>query len=96
MSDITFTGHHIDVTEALKEFTTNKFARLKKHYDRIIGIDVVFDVQKQSQIAKAKITVPGAVINASAEREDMYAAIDALADELNRQLIKHKEKHSHP
>lgn len=89
---INYTGLNIEVTDALRNFTADKFTRLQRHSDRITQIEVTYDVEKLRQIAKATLHVPGDVIHASSESEDMYSAIDALVDKLDRQLIKHKEK----
>lgn len=89
---INITGHRLDVTPSLRTFTEEKFERLERHFDKITTINVVFDVEKLRQIAEATILVAKGEIHASAESEDMYAAIDLLVDKLNRQLMKHKEK----
>lgn len=89
---INFTGHHVDVTPALKTFTNEKFDKLKRHFDKITAIDIVFDVEKLRHIAEASVLVTNGKLHASAEATDMYTAIDALVDNLDRQLIKHKEK----
>lgn len=89
---IHFTGHQIDVSPALKEFTTEKFNKLQRHFERITRINITFDVQKLRNIAEATILVPGDALHASSEATDMYAAIDTLIDKLDRQLKKHKEK----
>lgn len=89
---INITGHRLDVTPSLRTFTEEKFDRLERHFDKITTINVVFDVEKLRQIAEATILVAKGEIHASAESEDMYAAIDLLVDKLNRQLMKHKEK----
>lgn len=89
---INFTGHNVDVTTSLRNFTQEKFAKLERHFDKITTINVVFDVEKLSQIAEATIFVSKAELHARAESTDMYAAIDELIDKLDRQLIKHKEK----
>lgn len=89
---INITGHRLDVTPSLRTFTEEKFDRLERHFDNITTINVVFDVEKLRQIAEATILVAKGEIHASAESEDMYAAIDLLVDKLNRQLMKHKEK----
>lgn len=89
---ITFTGHRIEVTPALRSFTQEKFDRLERHFDKITAINVVFDVEKLRQIAEATILVNKGELHASSESEDMYTAIDILVDKLDRQLIKHKEK----
>jgi len=90
---LTISGHHIDVTEALKEYVTNKISRLEKHHDRITNTHVILTVEKLQQKAEATLHISGADLYADSESEDLYAAIDSLTDKLDRQLIKHKEKH---
>ena len=89
---INFTGHHLEITPSLKAYTTNKFAKLSRHFDRITSINVTFDVEKLTQVAEATIFVSKAELHASSESDNLYSAIDLLADKLDRQLIKHKEK----
>jgi putative sigma-54 modulation protein len=89
---ITISGHHVDVTPALRDYVLTKFDRLQRHFDQITNTDVTLIVEKLVQKAEATVHVSGADIFANAESEDMYAAIDLLADKLDRQLIKHKEK----
>jgi putative sigma-54 modulation protein len=89
---ITISGHHVDVTPALRDYVLSKFERLERHFDQITNTDVTLIVEKLVQKAEAKVHVSGADIFANAESDDMYAAIDLLADKLDRQLIKHKEK----
>ncbi len=89
---IDVTGQHIDVTPALRDYVGGKFERLLRHFDKVTNVHVVLRVEKLRQIAEATINVNGATLHANAEDEDMYAAIDALADKLDRQIKKHKEK----
>lgn len=89
---INFTGHRIEITPALRNFTKEKFDKLTRHFDRITTINVVFDIEKLRHIAEATILITKGEVHASAESDDMYAAIDTLIDKLDRQLIKHKEK----
>ena len=86
-------GHHVEVTEPLREYVESKFERLQRHFDQITNTQVTLIVEKMVQKAEATLHISGAEIFAHAESEDMYAAIDALADKLDRQLIKHKQKH---
>lgn len=88
------TGHHVEVTAALREFTEKKFSRLKPHDEYITSIHITFNVDKLDQIAEGQIQVPGQTIHAKASDHDMYNAIDALVDKLSRQLVKYKEKHT--
>jgi putative sigma-54 modulation protein len=85
-------GHHVEVTPALREYVESKLERLQRHFDQITNTEVTLIVEKMVQKAEATIHISGADIFAAAESEDMYAAIDSLADKLDRQLIKHKEK----
>ena len=89
---ITISGHHVEVTSPLREYVISKFERLQRHFDQITNTDVTLIVEKLVQKADATVHVSGADLFANAESEDMYAAIDLLADKLDRQLIKHKEK----
>jgi len=90
---ITFTGHHLDITDALRDFTRDKLARLERHFDRITSISVTFSVEKLRHIVEATLHVPGTALHAGSEStEDMYSAIDLLVDKLDRQLKKHKDR----
>lgn len=90
---INYTGLNFDLTPALREFTSGKFEKLERHFDKITSAHVVFDVDKKMrQIVEATLHVAKGELHASSEAEDMYAAIDGLIDKLDRQLIKHKEK----
>jgi putative sigma-54 modulation protein len=85
-------GHHVEVTDPLREYVESKFERLQRHFDHITNTQVTLIVEKMVQKAEATVHISGADLFAACESEDMYAAIDALADKLDRQLIKHKEK----
>jgi len=89
---LNISGHHVDITDALRTYVSEKLEKLERHYDQMTNVHVVLSVEKLQQKAEATIHVSGAEIFADADCDDMYAAIDALTDKLNRQLIKHKEK----
>jgi putative sigma-54 modulation protein len=89
---ISITGHHMDITEALRSYVESKFNRLERHFDKMTNIHVILGVEKERQKAEATIHVNRGNIFANDEHEDMYAAIDGLIDKLDRQLKKHKEK----
>jgi putative sigma-54 modulation protein len=89
---INISGHHIDVTPALRDYVLNKFDRLQRHFDNITASEVTLTVEKIRQKAEASLHVSGADLFAQSEHNDMYAAIDTLTDKLDRQLLKHKEK----
>ncbi|MGI9322982.1 MAG: ribosome hibernation-promoting factor, HPF/YfiA family [Pseudomonadales bacterium] len=85
-------GHHVEVTDSLRNYVATKLERLERHSDRITDIKVILSVEKQRQKAESTVHISGADIFANAEHEDLYAAIDLLTDKLDRQLIKKKEK----
>lgn len=89
---ITVSGHHVDITPALRDYVNSKLSKLQRHFDNITNTVVTLTVEKLVQKAEATVHVAGADLFAASESEDMYAAIDALADKLDRQIIKHKEK----
>jgi len=89
---VNVSGHHLDITDALKSYVDTKLERLERHFDRITNVNVILKVEKQRQKAEATIRISGGEVFAEAEAEDLYAAIDLLADKLDRQLIKRKEK----
>ncbi|GLY60529.1 ribosome hibernation promoting factor [Pectobacterium brasiliense] len=89
---LNITGHHIDITEPLRDFVNGKFAKLEQYFDRINQVNVVLRVEKVQQIAEATLHVNGGELHATSEAVDMYAAIDLLIDKLARQLNKHKDK----
>jgi len=89
---IDVTGQHLDVTPALRDYITGKLERLGRHFDKVTNVHAVLSVEKLRQKAEATINLNGASLHANAEDEDMYAAIDALVDKLDRQIKKHKEK----
>ena len=89
---INISGHHLEVTESLKDYVSSKLERLNNHHDRITNIHVILSVDKLIQKAEATVHVSGKDLFADATNDDLYAAIDSLADKLDRQLIKHKEK----
>ena len=89
---LNISGHHIDITSALREYVTSKMERLERHFDHVTNIHVVLSVEKLHQKAEATLHASGANLFANAKHEDMYAAIDALTDKLDRQIKKHKEK----
>lgn len=93
MLDINFSGHHVDVTPALKTLALEKFKKLERHFTSITSIDVVFKVEKLDHIVEATVLIPKARIHAHAKSNDMYAAIDELVDKLESQLETHKDKH---
>lgn len=89
---INVTGHHVELTDSMRDYVGDKFVRLERHFDHVIDVHVILSVEKLRQKAESTLQVNGAKIYADSTHEDMYAAIDLLVDKLDRQVIKHKEK----
>ncbi|MFT7242961.1 MAG: putative sigma-54 modulation protein [Candidatus Azotimanducaceae bacterium] len=89
---INVSGHHVDVTDSLRSYVETKLDKLERHYDRITNMQVILSVEKQRQKAESTIRISGSELFAESESDDLYTAIDMLADKLDRQLIKQKEK----
>jgi putative sigma-54 modulation protein len=90
---VTVIGRHIEATDALKQYATDKFARVAKYLPKTIQIVVTLSVVKKvHHIAEAVIKSNGLLIQASEETEEMYSAIDLLVEKLERRVRRYKEK----
>ena len=89
---LSLTGHHIEITDAMRSYVHDKLERLERHFEHVTNVHVILSVEKLQQKAEATVHLSGADVFADSIHEDMYAAIDALVDKLDRQVIKHKEK----
>ena len=90
--NLTISGHHLEVTPAIREYVTTKLDRVIRHFDHVTSVSVILSVEKLRQKAEVTLHVRGKDIFVEAESEDMYAALDTLIDKLDRQVLKHKEK----
>lgn len=89
---VNITGHHVELTDPLRNYVKEKLSRVQRHYDNITNVHVTLSIEKERQKAACTLHAAGADLHAEASELDMYAAIDALTDKLDRQLVKHKEK----
>jgi putative sigma-54 modulation protein len=86
-------GHHVEVTPALRSYVEDKLGRIRRHFDSVIDADVVLSVEdKLRQKAEITLRVRGSSLHAEHTNGDMYAAIDALMDKLDRQVLRHKDR----
>ncbi|PKO25760.1 MAG: ribosomal subunit interface protein [Betaproteobacteria bacterium HGW-Betaproteobacteria-8] len=90
--NLQITGRHLDITPALRDYVEGKLARVSNHFDHVIDIKVTLSVEKLIQKVEATLHVPGNDLHVECTDENMYSAIDTLADKLDRQVLKHKEK----
>lgn len=95
--NLSISGHQLDVTPAIREYVVNKLARVLRHFDHIIDTQIILSAAKLRHTADITVRVPGKDIHCEATDENLYAAIDALIDKLDRQVLKYKNKlQSHP
>ena len=88
--------HHLDITSSIRQHTSDKLIKIKHHFDNVMNVNMILEVQKDLQTAEATIHVSGADLFAKAQSNDMYVSIDQLINKLDSQIIKHKEKlHNH-
>ena len=90
--NLQISGHHIEVTPALHDYVTSKLERVTRHFDNLIGVNVILSVDKLKQIAEVTVHLRGKDVYVEAEDADLYAAIDLLVDKLDRQIQKYKQK----
>ena len=84
-------GHHVEVTDSMRGYVEKKFERISRHFEQVIDVHCVLTVEKLRHKAEATLMLRGNKIYADATEPNMYAAIDALADKLDRCVKKHKE-----
>ena len=89
---INLTGHHVEVTPELRKYVGKKFERVSRHFENVTSVRVILTVERQSHKAEATVHVAGADLFANASHTDMYAAIDTLADRIDAQVRRRKEK----
>ena len=88
-------GQQIEVTPALREYVETKFKRLERHFEQPLEVRTQLGIRKPDFIAEATLNLAGRTLHADAGAQNMYAAIDVLADKLDRLLLKHKQKKIH-
>jgi len=95
--NLTISGHHLDVSPALREYVRTKLDRVTRHFDQVVDINVLLSVEPlkekdRRQHAEVTLHVKGRDIFVEQSHEDLYAAIDQLMDKLDRQVCRHKDK----
>lgn len=95
--NLTISGHHLEVTPALRDYVTSKLDRITRHFDQVVDIRVKMSIdnlkqKERRQHAECSIHVKGNDVHAESSQQDMYAAIDDLMDKLDRQIVRHKDK----
>ncbi|QIL71313.1 ribosome-associated translation inhibitor RaiA [Diaphorobacter sp. HDW4B] len=95
--NLTISGHHLDVTPALRSYVTSKLERITRHFDQVVDVKVLLTVEKQKekdkrQRAECNVRVKGSDLFAESAHFDLYAAVDELIDKLDRKVMKYKQR----
>ena len=90
--NLQISGHHLEVTPAIRDYVTGKLERVTRHFDNVIDVNVILSVDKLKQKAEVTVHLSGKEVFVESVDEDLYAAIDILVDKLDRQIQKHKQK----
>jgi putative sigma-54 modulation protein len=95
--NLTISGHHLDVTPALRNYVTSKLDRISRHFDQVVDVKVILSIEKpkekeRRQRAECNIHVKGNDLFAESSHHDLYAAVDDLVDKLDRQVVRHKTR----
>ncbi|WP_263771690.1 ribosome hibernation-promoting factor, HPF/YfiA family [Propionivibrio soli] len=90
--NLQISGHHLEITPAIHDYVLDKLERVTRHFDNVIDVNVILSVDKLKQKAEVTVHLSGKDIYVEAIDEDLYASIDLLADKLDRQIQKHKQK----
>ena len=95
--NLTISGHHLEVTPALRSYVTSKLDRITRHFDQVVDVKVLLSIENQKekegrQRAECNIHVKGSDLFAESAHEDLYAAVDELVDKLDRQVVRYKDK----
>jgi len=90
--NLSVSGHHLEVTPALRSYVQSKLGRVTRHFDHVIDAHVILTANKVKQKAEVTLHVRGKDLHCESEEVDLYAAIDLLADKLDRQILKYKDK----
>jgi putative sigma-54 modulation protein len=92
--NLNLSGHHLEITPAIREHVLSKLGKVTRHFDNVIDVNVILSVEKLKQKAEANVHLSGKTIFVECEDANLYVAIDELAEKLDRQVLKHKEKHA--
>jgi putative sigma-54 modulation protein len=95
--NLTISGHHLEVTPALRSYVTSKLERVTRHFDQLVDVKVLLTVEKRKekekrQRAECNIHVKGSDLFAESSHSDLYAAVDELIDKMDRQVVRHKDR----
>lgn len=90
--NVTVTGRHMEMTDALKAYIQTGLEKVESHFDNAFEADVVLDVEKHRHIAEVNLHANGVRIHSKEASSDMYASVDAALAKLEKQIRKYKDR----
>ncbi len=90
--DISITGHHVHVTDAIRSYVNKRLKKVENHFRQPTSVDVTVHKEHGSYHLEATIHGKKMAIHAHSRSMDMFSAIDAMSNKLDRQVMKHKER----
>lgn len=90
--NLNITGHHLDVTPAIREYILTKMSRVLRHFDHVIDAQVILSLEPLKHRAELTLHVRGKDIHCQAAESNLYAAIDLLIDKVDRKVIQYKDR----
>ena len=95
--NLTISGHHLEITPALRTYVTSNLGKITRHFDQVVDIKVLLSIENQTekegrQKAECNLHVKGNDLFAESAHADLYAAVDDLVDKLDRQVVKYKDR----
>jgi putative sigma-54 modulation protein len=95
--NLTISGHHLEVTPALRGYVTSKLDRITRHFDQVVDVKVLLTVdnmkeKERRQRAGCNLRVKGRDLFVECSHADLYAAVDQLTDKLDRQVGRYKTR----
>ncbi len=92
--NLNLSGHHLEITPAIREHVLSKLSKVQRHFDNVIDVNVILSVDKLKQKAEANVHLSGKTIFVETDDSNLYVAIDSLVEKLDRQILRHKEKYA--
>lgn len=92
--NLNLTGRHLEITPAIRQHVSEKLAKIKNHFDNVIDVTIILSVDKLKQKAEGSVHLSGKTLFVECDDANLYVAIDSMIEKLDRQIIKHKEKHA--
>ncbi len=87
---INLSGHHVDITDGIREAINNKFSKIQSHYPALDALSIILTVERNEQSVEAKTQFLGAPVSVQSSNNDMYAAIADAAKKMDAALSHRK------